>query len=135
FDALQTAIEDPASLPARQLFLSEAQGLAGRFNSVHQQLSTQNQFISQQMTGVTQQVSRLAQSVAGYNDASAKASANGSVPNDLLDARDEAIRELSGYVGVTVVNQDDNSVNLFIGSGQPLVVGKEASVLQATPGR
>src|SRR5690606_33984408 len=35
FDALQTAIEDPASLPARQLFLSEAQGLAGRFNSVH----------------------------------------------------------------------------------------------------
>lgn len=135
FDALQTAIEDPASLPARQLFLSEAQGLAGRFNSVHQQLSTQNQFISQQMTGVTQQVSRLAQSVAGYNDAIAKASANGSVPNDLLDARDEAIRELSGYVGVTVVNQDDNSVNLFIGSGQPLVVGKEASVLQATPGR
>ncbi|WP_193072910.1 flagellar hook-associated protein FlgK [Pseudomonas sp. FME51] len=135
FDALQTAIEDPASLPARQLFLSEAQGLAGRFNSVHQQLSTQNQFISQQMTGVTQQVSRLAQSVAGYNDAIAKASANGSVPNDLLDARDEAIRQLSGYVGVTVVNQDDNSVNLFIGSGQPLVVGKEASVLQATPGR
>ena len=135
FDALQTAIEDTASLPARQLFLSEAQGLAGRFNSVHQQLSTQNQFISQQMTGVSQQVSRLAQSVAGYNDAIAKASANGSVPNDLLDARDEAIRELSGYVGVTVVNQDDNSVNLFIGSGQPLVVGKEASILQATPGR
>ncbi|SDS53525.1 flagellar hook-associated protein 1 FlgK [Halopseudomonas litoralis] len=135
FDALQTAVEDPASLPARQLFLSEAQGLAGRFNSVQQQLSTQNQFISQQMTGITQQVSRLAQSVAGYNDAIAKASANGSVPNDLLDARDEAIRELSGYVGVTVVNQGDNSVNLFIGSGQPLVVGKEASILQATPGR
>ena len=135
FDALQTAIEDPASLPARQLFLSEAQGLAGRFNSVHQQLATQNQFLNQQMTGITQQVSRLAQSVAGYNDAISKAAANGATPNDLLDARDEAIRQLSEYVGVTVVPQDDNSVNLFIGSGQPLVVGREASALQAAPGR
>ena len=134
FAALQTAIEDPASLPARQLFLSEAQGLAGRFNSVHQQLATQNQFLNQQMTTVAEQVSRLAVSVAGYNDAISKAAANGAAPNDLLDARDEAIRQLSEYVGVTVVNQDDNSINLFIGSGQPLVVGKEASVLRATPG-
>ncbi|CEA06248.1 flagellar hook-associated protein FlgK [Pseudomonas saudimassiliensis] len=135
FDALQTAIEDPASLPARQLFLSEAQGLAGRFNSVHQQLDTQNRFLNQQMTGITEQVSRLAQSVAGFNEAISKAAANGAMPNDLLDARDEAIRQLSEYVGVTVVAQDDNSVNLFIGSGQPLVVGKEASALRAAPGR
>ena len=134
FGALQTAIEDPASLPARQLFLSEAQGLAGRFNSVHAQLSTQNRFINDQMTTVAQQVTRLAQSVAGFNDAIAKAAANGAAPNDLLDARDEAIRQLSGYIGVTVVNQDDHSINLFIGSGQPLVIGKEASVLQAAPG-
>ena len=134
FAALQTAIEDPAGLPARQLFLSEAQGLAGRFNSVHQQLATQNQFLNQQMTTVAEQVSRLAVSVAGYNDAISKAAANGAAPNDLLDARDEAIRQLSEYVGVTVVNQDDNSINLFIGSGQPLVVGKEASLLRATPG-
>ena len=134
FDALQTAIEDPASLPARQLFLSEAQGLAGRFNSVHEQLSTQNRFINDQMGNVAQQITRLAQSVAGYNDAISKAAANGAAPNDLLDARDEAIRKLSEYVGVTVVNQDDHSINLFIGSGQPLVIGKEASVLQAAPG-
>lgn len=135
FGALQTAIEDPASLPARQLFLSEAQGLAGRFNSVHEQLNTQNRFINDQMATVAQQVTRLAQSIAGFNDAIAKAAANGAAPNDLLDARDEAIRQLSGYVGVTVVNQDDHSVNLFIGSGQPLVVGKEASMLQAATGQ
>ena len=135
FDALQTAIEDPASLPARQLFLSEAQGLAGRFNSVHAQLSTQNRFINDQMSTVAQQVTRLAQSVAGYNDAIARAAASGAAPNDLLDARDEAIRQLSGFVGITVVNQDDHSVNLFVGSGQPLVIGNVASELQAAPGR
>src|SRR5690606_34527955 len=68
------------------------------------------------------------------NDAIAKAAANGAMPNDLLDARDEAIRELSSYVGVNVVPQDDHSVNLFIGSGQPLVIGKEASSLHTLPG-
>ena len=135
FDALQTAIEDPASLPARQLFLAEADGLAGKFNTVHQRLTAQNQFIAQQMGTVTDQVTRLASNIAAYNNSIATAAAQGAQPNDLLDARDEAIRELSQYVGVTVVPQDDNTINLFIGTGQPLVVGNDASALVTGPGR
>ena len=134
FDALQTSIEDPASLAGRQLFLSESEGLASRFNTVHERLSTQTQFIGQQMGTLADQVSRLATSIAGYNDAIGRAAANGAQPNDLLDARDEAVRQLSGLIGVTVVKQDQNSINIFIGSGQPLVVGKEASSLTAETG-
>src|SRR5690606_19022130 len=103
-------------------------------NSAQEQLSAQNRFINEELTSIAQQVTRLASSVAGYNGAIAKAAANGAMPNDLLDARDEALRELSSYVGSNVVPQDDHSVNLFIGSGQPLVVGKEASSLQTLPG-
>lgn len=134
FDALQTAIEDPANLPARQLFLSEAEGLASRFNTVHASLAGQNQFLGQQMSSLADQASRLATSIAGYNDSIAKAAANGAQPNDLLDARDEAVRQLSELVGVTVVPQDDNQVNVFVGSGQPLVVGNKASTLAVRPG-
>lgn len=135
FGALQTAIEDPSSLPARQLFLAEAEGLASKFNGVQERLTVQNQFIGEQMGTLTQQINRLATSIASYNDSIAKGAANGAQPNDLLDARDEAIRQLSEYVGVTVVAQDSNQVNLFIGSGQPLVVGNQASSLAAVPGR
>ncbi|UJJ32138.1 flagellar hook-associated protein FlgK [Halopseudomonas maritima] len=134
FDALQTAIEDPANLPARQLFLSEAEGLAARFNTVQTSLSSQNQFIGQQMGTLADQASRLASSIASYNDSIAVAAANGAQPNDLLDARDEAVRELSELIGVTVVQQDDNMLNIFIGSGQPLVVGNQASTLAVQPG-
>tara|TARA_Y100000748_G_scaffold304078_1_gene311668 strand:+ start:553 stop:2526 length:1974 start_codon:yes stop_codon:yes gene_type:complete len=134
FDALQTAIEDPANLPARQLFLSEAEGLAARFNTVQTSLTSQNQFIGQQMSTLADQASRLASSIASYNDSIAVAAANGAQPNDLLDARDEAVRELSELIGVTVVQQDDNMLNIFIGSGQPLVVGNEASTLAVQPG-
>ena len=134
FAALQTAAEDPANIPARQLVLSESEGLAKRFNTIYDRLFEQNAFVNKQMSAVTDQVNQLATSIAGYNDAIAVAAANGSAPNDLLDARDEAVRQLSEFIGVTVVAQDDSSYNLFIGSGQPLVVGKDAARLEVVPG-
>ncbi len=134
FAALQTAAEDPANIPARQLALSEAEGLAKRFNTVYDRLYEQNAFINKQLSAVTDQVNQLAGSIAGYNNAIAVAASNGQQPNDLLDAREEAVRKLSTFIGVTVVPQDDNSYNLFVGSGQPLVVGSTASRLEVTPG-
>lgn len=135
FAAIQTAAEDPANVPARQLVLSEAEGLARRFNTLHDRLSSQNEFANKQMQVVTEQVNRLAGSIGQLNQSIALASSAGVPPNDLLDARDEAVRQLSEYVGVTVVPQDDNSYNLFIGSGQPLVVGNTVSRLEAVAGR
>ena len=134
FAALQAAAEDPANIPARQLVLSEAEGLAKRFNTVYDRLYEQNAFINKQLSAVTDQVNQLATAIAGYNDAIAVASANGQQPNDLLDAREETVRKLSTFIGVTVVAQDDSSYNLFIGSGQPLVVGSNASRLEVVPG-
>lgn len=135
FAAVQTAAEDPANIPARQLVLSEAAGLARRFNTLYDRLSSQNEFANKQMQVVTEQVNRLAGSIGQLNQSIALASSAGGAPNDLLDARDEAVRQLSEYVGVTVVPQDDNSYNLFIGSGQPLVVGNTVSRLEAVAGR
>lgn len=134
FSSLQTAAEDPANIPARQLVLSEAEGLARRFNTIYDRLSSQNEFINKQMSAVTDQVNRLASSIGQLNDAIAVAAANGQAPNDLLDAREESIRQLSEYVGVSVVPQSDNTVNVFVGSGQPLVVGNTVSRLEVTPG-
>ncbi|MCC8341913.1 flagellar hook-associated protein FlgK [Pseudomonas stutzeri] len=135
FSALQTAAEDPANIPARQLVLAEAEGLARRFNTVYDRLSEQNNFTNKQMSAVTDQVNRLAGSIGSLNEAIAIAAANGKQPNDLLDARDEAVRQLSGYIGVTVVPQDDSSFNVFIGSGQPLVVGSKVARLEVVPGQ
>jgi len=135
FSALQTAAEDPANIPARQLVLAESEGLARRFNTVYDRLSEQNSFTNKQMSAVTDQVNRLAGSIGSLNEAIAVAAANGKQPNDLLDARDEAVRQLSSYIGVTVTPQDDSSFNIFIGSGQPLVVGSSVARLEVVPGQ
>ena len=135
FSATQAAAEDPSNIPARQLVISEAEGLARRFNDLYDTINTQNSSINKQLVTSTEQINRLAQTIGGLNDAIANAGANGSQPNDLLDARDEAVRQLSTYVGVNVVVQDDNTFNVSLGSGQPLVVGNTVNQLQAVPGR
>ncbi|MDY0249515.1 MAG: flagellar hook-associated protein FlgK [Pseudomonas sp.] len=135
FSSLQTAAEDPANIPARQLVLAEAEGLSRRFNNIYDNISSQNSFINKQLVSTTDQINRLAQTVGSLNIEIANAGTNAQQPNDLLDARDEAVRQLSTYIGVTVVVQDDNSFNLSIGSGQPLVVGGTVNQLEAVPGR
>ncbi|TBV10575.1 flagellar hook-associated protein FlgK [Stutzerimonas kirkiae] len=132
FSALQTAAASPTDTASRQLLLTQSSTLGERFNSIYTQLSEQNGYINQQLSSMTQQVNSLASSVAQYNQAIITASASGSAPNDLLDQRDEAVRELSELIGVTVVEQG-NSYNLFVGNGQPLVVGSSASQLSAVP--
>ena len=130
FSGMQTSAEDPANIPARQLVLSQAEGVANRFNTLYDRLLEQNAFANSQMKTVTDQVNQLAVSIGSLNEAIVGAAASGQVPNDLLDARDEALRKLSSYVGNNVVVQDNQSVNVFIGSGQPLVIGSTANRLE-----
>lgn len=134
FAALQTAAANPSATEGREALLAESQGLSKTFNTLYDQLDKQNSLINQQLGSLANQVNSLASSVASYNDAIAKAKAAGGQPNDLIDAREETIRKLSELIGVQAVPQDDNTVNLFIGTGQPLVVGTTTSALQVVPG-
>lgn len=130
FSSMQTAAEDPANIPARQLVLSQAEGVAKRFNTLYDRLMEQNNFANSQMKTVTDQINQIATSIGSLNEAITRAGSNGPVPNDLLDARDEALRQLSSYVGNSTVVQDGNSVSVFIGSGQPLIVGGNVNRLE-----
>lgn len=134
FSAMQTAAEDPANMPARQLVLAESEGLARRFNNVYENIDSQNQFINKQMVTIGEQVNRLAAGIAEMNEAVLHAGTR-NLPNDILDQRDEAIRELSSLIGIQVVPQDNNTLNIFVGSGQPLVLSAHANSIEVTQGR
>ena len=133
FSSLQTAASDPANPTSRQLILTDAQSVAQRFNSLYSTLSDQQSLLSKQMGSTVDQINQLASTIAKLNGSISGASAQGSQPNDLLDARDEAIRKLSSYAGVTVSQQDATTFNISIGnSGYPLVVGEKANSLSVT---
>ena len=131
FGALQSVVDDPASLPARAVLLSESQGLVDRYNLISDRLYAQNEIINGQMEVIAGEISTIAESIAELNEQIqfATASAQGVKPNDLLDQRDRLVKQLAELVSVSVVEQDDSVWNVFIGNGQALVVGNDFSRL------
>lgn len=132
FNAVQDVANDPASIPARQALLGEAGGLAQRFRSLDQRLSETESEVNQRIAQSVGDINRLAASIADVNDKIALAQGRaGQAPNDLLDERDQLVRQLSGEIGVSTTLQDDGTMSVFIGSGQTLVIGAEFKELDA----
>jgi flagellar hook-associated protein 1 len=135
FDTVQELSTDPSSIAARQVLLSDGRALVNRFNTVYDQVFQQNETLNIELENVASQISKLAAGIADLNNTIRTYSANnlGKQPNDLLDQRDEAIRQLSELVGLQIVQESDMTVNIFIGNGQPLVVGGDAYQLSSDP--
>jgi flagellar hook-associated protein 1 len=134
FAGLQQAAQDPTSIPIRQVVLSNIGTVAQRFNALYQQLQTQAQAVNTQFTATASTITNLAQNIAKLNQNILEQGGSiGAAPNSLLDQREELLRQLSESVGVKVVPVQDGSVNVFMGTGQPLVIGNEASTLTTLP--
>lgn len=131
FSAVSGVVNDPASTAARQVMFGEAEGLVSRFDSIHGQLDSQVTQINTTITSVADEVTALGNSIASLNRQISGASGN--FPPDLLDQRDIAIQRISELVAVQTTQQTDGSTNVFIGSGQSLVVGSLANQLSAVP--
>ncbi len=129
FAAAQNVADDPTAIASRQLFVSESDNLADRFNSLYSSLDTINDSVNHNIEVAINKVNNLLDNVAALNAdiADASGQAQGGAPNDLLDKRDEVLKELSKLVPVQVFIQDDRQVNVTVGSGIPLVLGANAS--------
>ncbi len=127
FSALQGVVNDPASISARQVMLSEAETMVSRFDLIHSQLENQVSEVNQSIKSNAEEITELAQSIARLNNQIS--SSPGDQPPDLLDQRDIAITRLSELVGVQTIEETDGSYNVFIGTGQSLVVGSIANQL------
>ncbi len=131
FDAIQDVADDPTSIPARQVMLTEADTLAKRFNTLDTQLNAFNQQVNINLDTSVKEVNILSQGIAELNQAITEASGGAGIPpNDLMDQRDQLINQLSGYISVSTNVQSNGAVNVFIGNGQALVVGQSAIALK-----
>lgn len=126
FAATQEVANDPASSATRQNLLSAGENLAGRFNQLASQLQAQRTATNQDASGLATRINVLAGQIAQANTAIAQNRATTGQPaNDLVDARDQLVEELSKLVDVSRQDQGDGVVNVFIGGGQALVLGQE----------
>ncbi|KKL74187.1 hypothetical protein LCGC14_2067420, partial [marine sediment metagenome] len=107
FNAVNELSNDPTSVAARQLMLTQGDLLANRFNTLDAQLTSLDQQVDYDLTVAVDGVNNLARGIADLNQAVIEARGSGSSPNDLLDQRDQLLRELSGLVSVTSVEQSN----------------------------
>ncbi|HOB45072.1 MAG TPA: flagellar hook-associated protein FlgK [Zoogloea sp.] len=135
FSGVQEVAANPSSIPARQSMISTAQGLASRLNNLSQRLDDVRSGIETQISDTVSTISTYAKDIADINNKIMIAQQAGSAQpaNDLLDQRDQLVQELNKLVRVSTNVDSDGAMSVFIGTGQPLVVGSNPTTLKALP--
>ncbi len=131
YSAWSTLATDPTSTASRQALISAAQAVTTSFQTTSGQLQSLNTSINTGITADVTQINSLSSSIASLNQqiSAATAGQGGQAPNALLDQRDAALSSLSQLIGVSTTNNSDGSVNVYIGSGQPLVLDSSTTPL------
>jgi flagellar hook-associated protein 1 FlgK len=124
-NAFSDVASAPTDLTARTVVLTRVDETAARMRTASQQMEDLQQGVSQELSQKVDSINNLAQSIANVNGEIARATGSGQPPNDLLDRRDQLIRDLNQYVQTTSVAADDGTVGVFIGGS--LVLGTSVS--------
>jgi len=135
FDGLATLASNPTSSATRQSVLAASTSLTSRFQDLQSQLDFDSRSVNSQISQTVDEINGYAQSISQINNRIAQAigSSGGVAPNDLLDQRDQFVRDLSQRISVTTAPQADGSLNVFVGNGQSLVVGTTITKLGIRP--
>lgn len=104
----------------RQQVQQAGETLTSRVSGMYHDLQSQSAQTNSQISGTIQQAQSLVNQIAGLNDEIRRQGLNGGAPNDMYDARDQAIQQLSQIIPVTVQPHQDGTVALF--SGQMTLV-------------
>lgn len=126
-NSLSDVANAPTDLTARGVAITRASETAARFSTAAARLNDLQQAIVDQLDDYGATINDLAKQIAAVNDQISRAKGNGQTPNDLLDQREQYVRELNRYVQTTQIEADDGTLSVFIGASQALVLGATAA--------
>jgi len=132
FNAVNEVADDPSSIPARQVMLSEAESLAQSFNTMNGRFEQIRDQVNVDMGNMVNDLNSYAKEIAELNVkivADIGRARGLQQPNELLDQRDNLLNKMAKLIDVSVVEQKDGSISVFIGKGQSLVLSDYAATL------
>ena len=131
FATVGTVAANPSDSAARQTLVSSSEVAASRFRGIAGRLADLREGVNVQVANSVSAINSASAQIARLNERIAQASAAGNAPNDLLDTRDSLLRDLAKEIRVSVVEVAGGGINVFLGSGQPLVLELRSFDLQA----
>ena len=102
FNAWQDLAGNPSGPAERQVVLSKGEQLASAFHLVARSLQDEMRYSNSLLEGYRTEINNLTRQIAEINRQLSRQTGPGSPPNDLLDQRDALLKELSGYLDITV---------------------------------
>lgn len=130
FNAWQDLSMNPQGQPERQSVISRAQIMTEGFHRLNRFLNDVEDTANQNLESIVTDINDKLTQIASLNGQIKQMEISyAGQANELRDKRDLLIRELSGKVGINVMNNADGTVNISLVRGQPLVDGFKASTL------
>jgi len=132
FTGVAAVAATPADVTSRQAMLSSANSLTATFQRLDQQIEQMRSGVNAGISNGISSINGYAQQIAGLNKTIlATESSTGQPANDLRDQRDSLVASLNQQIGASVVKESNGSYDVFVGNGQPIVLGNQAINLVA----
>ncbi|HUX26983.1 MAG TPA: flagellar hook-associated protein FlgK [Burkholderiales bacterium] len=132
FTGVAAVAATPADVTSRQAMLSSANSLTATFQRLDQQIEQMRSGVNAGISNGISSINGYAQQIAGLNKTIlATESSTGQPANDLRDQRDSLVASLNQQIGASVVKGSNGSYDVFVGNGQPIVLGNQAINLVA----
>ncbi|WP_101047105.1 flagellar hook-associated protein FlgK [Macromonas nakdongensis] len=128
-DALNAWVDvssSPTDLTARTVVLSRTEDFTQQLNSITKTLDELWVSARQQVDATMTSINELAKQIAALNVRIVEGQSATAVPNELLDQRDQLLRQLNTHIQTTAVVSDSGAMTVFVGGSLPLVLGGEA---------
>ncbi|HDV5709671.1 TPA: flagellar hook-associated protein FlgK [Legionella pneumophila] len=131
FDSIGQLNSTPDNIATRGVVLKQSQLLAQQFNSLQIKLEEYERNSTLQVTESVKIINRLTKELAEVNG---KLLGNNNIP-ELLDHRDDLLKQLSGYTDLSIFDQGDGTISVGIASGDMLVAGTQQRDLVVGTGK
>ncbi|CZG15954.1 flagellar hook-associated protein FlgK [Legionella pneumophila serogroup 1] len=131
FDSIGQLNSTPDNIATRGVVLKQSQLLAQQFNSLQTKLEEYERNSTLQVTESVKIINRITKELAEVNG---KLLGNNNIP-ELLDHRDELLKQLSGYTDLSIFDQGDGTISVGIASGDMLVAGTQQRDLVVGTGK
>jgi flagellar hook-associated protein 1 FlgK len=129
FNSFSALSVTPNDATARQTVINAAGQLAASFNSTANGLQTQSATINQQTSGTVNNINGLASDIAKLTGEGPSTGADGTQDAGVDAQLNSDLEQLSQYAQVTVLQQPNGSLNVYLNGSTPLVLGTQTAPL------
>ncbi len=136
FAAVQDVADDPSSITARYNMINVGNTMTARFHNIDTRFQQLQESTAEDIRTTVEEINTLVSNIRDIN-IDLNSMSTGEQPtqqsSDLLDRRDQLMNELSEKINISVVNERENNLSIFIGNGQTILTGTDTFTLGTVP--